>query len=203
MANDVVEGAVLRPDLVQAAGVERDIGEPGPGDPVAPRGDLNGRDVDAEKARPGPGGGKRNEVAARSAADLEHPRRRDVRRLDAGPERGRRHPRRLLARVGQRFIGRPVVARPGAGDGVADVGWRRRESARRRSSPPEPQARPAFEVDALGEVKSLRPPRREHTGNVGKQEAGDDGVAVGAAIATSEGASSRSGLARMLANTRS
>ena len=125
VTNDVVEGAVLSPDLVQAAGVERDIGEPGPGDPVAPRGDLQRRDVDAEKARLGPGGGERNEVAAGGAADLEHARRRDVRRLDAGPERGGRHPRRLEARVGQRFVGRPVVARPRAGDGVAEVGRRR------------------------------------------------------------------------------
>ena len=45
-------------------------------------------------------------------------------------------------------------------------------------SPPQSEARPAFEIDPLGEMKSLRPPGRKHARNVGKKQAGDDRLAV-------------------------
>jgi hypothetical protein len=47
-------------------------------------------------------------------------------------------------------------------------------------SPPQSEARPAFELDPLGERKPLRPPGRKHARNISKKQAGDDRRAVGA-----------------------
>ena len=45
-------------------------------------------------------------------------------------------------------------------------------------SPRQPEARPAFEVDALAQEEALRAPGGEHAGDVGVEQAGDDRVAV-------------------------
>jgi len=47
-----------------------------------------------------------------------------------------------------------------------------------RLLPLQPQARPAFEIDALAQMKALRAPGAQHAGNVGEQQAGDDRLAV-------------------------
>ena len=46
--------------------------------------------------------------------------------------------------------------------------------AEREISPPQSEARPAFEVDLLGEIEPLRPPGRKHARNICKKQAGDD-----------------------------
>ena len=126
MTDDEVEDAVGRSDLVEAAGAQNNVGEAETFDAGGARGDLDRREIDADEARLRPGGGERNDVAARGAADFEHPRGAHRRRRQPEPQRRRSEPRRLLPgeRLGR--VGGLVVARARPGDALRSMSWGRR-----------------------------------------------------------------------------
>ena len=70
-------------------------------------------------------------------------------------------------------------------------------------SPSQPQARPAFEVDALARRNFARARRRGRRGHLRRSSPETMASPSRAVTAASDGASRRSGLARMLANTTS
>ena len=51
-------------------------------------------------------------------------------------------------------------------------------------SPPQSEARPAFEVDSLGQIEPLRPPGRKHARDVRKKQAGTGASATKATWST-------------------
>ena len=70
-------------------------------------------------------------------------------------------------------------------------------------SPSQPEARPAFEVDLLGQIEPLRPPGRKHARDVRKKQAGNDRFAVGRGDRRERRRDEPQRLARMLSNTTS
>ena len=117
VADDVVEFAEFRADVGDAHAVDLDVVEAEPFDPGLAVGDLALADVDADELRLREEGGMGNEVAARGAAELEHPRGLDRRRFEPEQLRERGQPRgvRLGERVGA--VGQIVVLRGDAVDG--------------------------------------------------------------------------------------
>jgi len=122
VADDEVERAVVRSDVVEAARAERNVGEPEPLYSRLVRRDLRGRQVDADEMRVRPSRGERNDVPARGAADLKHARRPRRRGRQPEPERGRRHSRRLLPGERRRFVRGRVVVRPRSGERFTEGG---------------------------------------------------------------------------------
>ena len=92
MADDVVELAELRADVGDAHAVDLDVVEAEPFDPRLAVGDLALADVDADELRLGEESGVGNEVAARGAAELEHPRGLDRRCFEPEQLRERGEP---------------------------------------------------------------------------------------------------------------
>ena len=74
VADDDVERAVGLAERLEGVGAQFDVRQAVAPPPRLAGGDLHRREIDAEESRAGQGGGHRQQIAARGAADFEHAR---------------------------------------------------------------------------------------------------------------------------------
>ena len=116
VANDVVEGSVLRAQLRQALAAKTDVGKLQRRDSPQAIVDLALREIDPEKTGAREARSERDQIAAGGAAELEHPRGANGRRLESKEARRRGEPSGMRLRERMRFVGEVVVGGGVAGD---------------------------------------------------------------------------------------
>ena len=109
MGDDIVERAFAGGKFGEALAADLDVGQPQPGDAGLGLFHLPRGNVQAEEPRLGIERRQRDQVAARRAADFQHPRPGQRRGIDPEQAGDPGHPQRVGLRKGLRDIGDCVI----------------------------------------------------------------------------------------------